>query len=121
MPRLTAEEAVGLLGDLGEGRMLDDLAETLSDVLDAVMATGKRGQVTIQVKIEPPAKGAPELAFAGTVRGSKPVVDAFAIRYWDGAHLHRHDPAQLALGEVLPAGARVDPDTGEIVEAPDAE
>lgn len=102
-----------------------ELAEGLTQVIDAVKATGKAGRISVVFEVKP-ADGMHEAVVVNdkialklpekTREGSM----AFVTR--DGG-LSRSDPSAMPLFEdedIRDAGAHVDLKTGEIKEAPEA-
>lgn len=125
------------LRELRAGRTHDELTSALAEVLSAVRAAGKPGEVILRLKLRPPKKGG--LAYV-TIEDDVTVKvpkqdrgDTVFFPTADGG-LSRQDPSQLDLGlrVVDPApsrdpnagtytegagGQRIDPETGEISPA----
>lgn len=88
------------LRELRSGRTLEDLAEELAAVVQAVRNTGKAGELTLKLKIKPPGKGgATYLTIEDSVSTKLPKLDhADSVFFFtkDGG-LSRHDPEQGEL------------------------
>ncbi|WP_377271880.1 hypothetical protein [Peterkaempfera sp. SMS 1(5)a] len=95
-----AEFASFLIGHLS-GRVHDQISEEMHQLLEAVNAHGKKGQLTITVTVEPP-KGAVDggpvtIAVDSAVKAPKPVAPP-AIYFLDrDGNATRNDPRQVAF------------------------
>ena len=102
------------LRELRGGRTLEDLAENVAEIVKAVRATGKSGELTLKLKFKPPkAGGASYLMVEDSIAAKVPKLDHGDTVFFhtnDGA-LTRQDPSQM---ELLPVRGSVDMDTGEI-------
>lgn len=79
------------------GIALAAVNDKLTDVVKAVMATNKGGEVTVTIKINPSKSGDGELTLKATVKAKVPegsIPDAIFYADKDGG-LHRTDPAQM--------------------------
>jgi len=106
------------LRELRAGRTLDDLAENLADIVNAVKATGKSGKLIFTLIVKPPKKGgASYLTVEDGITSKIPVLDHGDTVFFHGkdGSLSRSDPSQqeLSFKAVVPT-ERVDTATGEI-------
>ena len=102
-----------VLGELGAGQTLDTLTVDLTDVVNAVKATGKPGDVTLKLTVRP--NGAYGVAILDKITTKVPKEDRGETLFFtdnDGG-LHRRDPRQeeLPLRQVRTADHQ--PETGE--------
>jgi len=107
------------LRDLRAGATLDDLDSAIAEVVSAVRATRKVGEVTLKLKIKPPDKStANYLIVEDDVVVKPPKLDRADTIFFPLADnsLSRNDPSQMQLGlrAVVDTGTRVDLETGEI-------
>ena len=89
----------------------------VKEVAEAVLATGKKGSVTIKVSIEPNGSGqnVTRTQVAVDVDKKVPRPAAEKATYWvDARGLSKYDPSQRSLDEEAEEAISVDPDTGEI-------
>lgn len=115
------------LRELRAGRTLDDLAENLAEIVTAVRATGKSGELTLKLKVKPPkAGGSSYLMVEDSIAAKVPKLDHGDTVFFhtrDGG-LSRQDPSQAELefksvptgGSVKVGSAIVDADTGEVIK-----
>ena len=103
-----------ILRELGAGQTLDTLTEDLSDVVAAVRATGKQGEVTLKLTVKP--NGAHGVAVADKITSKIPKEDRGETLFFtdDDGGLHRRDPRQDELPLRQVHGATHDPETGEV-------
>jgi hypothetical protein len=109
------------LRELRGGRTLEDLADNVAEIVRAVRATGKTGELTIKLKFKPPkAGGASYLMVEDSFKATVPKLDHGDTVFFhtkDGG-LTRQDPSQMDLLPVRAVDAeRVDVKTGEIIPA----
>lgn len=101
-----------VLGELAAGQTLDDLTDALSEIVTAVKATGKPGEVTLKLTVRP--NGAHGVAIQDRIAARAPKEDRGETLFFTDADggLHRRDPRQeeLPLREIR-AGHQ--PQTGE--------
>jgi hypothetical protein len=105
------------LRDLRSGHTLEDLGEQLSQIVAAVKATGKSGELTLKLKIKPPKSGGISyLMIEDSLSAKVPKLDHGDTVFFptkDGG-LSRMDQSQ---GELPLRGVTtVDNETGEIIE-----
>jgi hypothetical protein len=103
------------LRDLRAGSTLDDLDSAIAEVVSAVKATHKTGEITLKLKIRPPKKAtATYLTVEDEVTTKVPKHDRADTIFFPLADnsLSRNDPSQLQLG--LRPVTSVDPETGEV-------
>lgn len=106
------------LRDLRAGATLDDLDSAVSEVVSAVKATGKTGEITLKLKIRPPKKStATYLTVEDDVSTKVPRHDRADTIFFPLADnsLSRNDPSQIPLE--LRSVESVSPD-GEITFIP---
>jgi len=82
----------------GKGELLNELAEALKSMVEAVARTGKPATLALSAKVTPTAKGAYGITFsAPRVKLPEPA-RAVSLWYGDGDNnLHRNDPNQEEL------------------------
>ena len=98
--QLSGEDLVALLAELSEGGYLEDAAAELSEVLDAVKATDKKGSLQLTISAEMfDDVGPGAMVISGAIRGCKPVADAAKVLHWENGQLTRHDPRQATLDD----------------------
>lgn len=108
-----------VLLDLAGGTVHAEMSAELRELTEDVQATGKKGSLTLDVKISTVGNNHDALQLQATVRSKLPQSDPQSSIFFtdsDG-NLVRENPSQprLPLTAVAPAG--VDPDTGEMKEA----
>ena len=101
-------------GQMRSGRLMEDCATGLQEIVNAVRITGKSGEMTIKIKVKPPkAGGAAYLMVEDSLSVKVPKLDHGDTVFFhtkDGG-LSRQDPSQQELFGVR---AVVDESTGEI-------
>lgn len=118
-----------IMADYNDGKFVEELTETLHNLIGDCTSTGKKGKLSITIELKP-AKGAtPALNLSMDYTDKSPDFDRpseymFVTENFD---LTRENPKQrkLELREVTPktlpvrgdAPPGVDPETGEIVAA----
>jgi hypothetical protein len=112
------------LREIRAGALLDEASSSLAEVVLAVQQTGKAGKVSIVVDLKPPARGSSRtIVLDAEVVSKVPKPDREVSVFFptaDGS-LTKTDPAQrqldlkLADPPPLPAGMRVNTETGEIL------
>lgn len=113
------------LRDLRAGSTLDDLDSAVAEVVAAVRATGKAGEITLKLKVRPPKKSSGNyLTVEDDVVTKIPKHDRADTIFFPLADnsLSRQDPSQipLALSVVTGNGGEVvgfDPATGQVHSA----
>lgn len=103
------------LRELRQGRTLDELADHLSEIVAAVKASGKPGQLVLKVTVKPGKKGSTHyLVVEDDVAVKLPKQDRQDTVFFPTSdnNLSRNDPAQMNLG--LRAAESIDAATGEI-------
>ena len=87
------------LRDLGRGRVIDEAAVLLQDVVRSVAETGKKGRITLTVEVAPMKGNESALlvtaAAVAKLPPSEPIAGAFFPD--EDGNLHRDDPRQIAL------------------------
>ncbi len=90
---------VDLLSSLRRGTFLEDAADELTEVMAAVRATGKPGEITVKLKITPQKFDASVVTIADTITLKAPkgeVADTIAYVSETG-EISRRDPRQPEL------------------------
>lgn len=112
------------LRDLRAGSTLDDLDSAVAEVVAAVRATGKVGEIKLTIKVRPPKKSSGTyVTVEDDVVTKIPKHDRSDTIFWPLADnsLSRHDPSQipLELSVVTSDGEVVgfDPATGQVQHA----
>lgn len=103
------------LRDLRAGATLDDLDSAVAEVVAAVKATHKAGEITLKLKIRPAKKvTANYLTVDDEVSTKVPKHDRADTIFFPLADnsLSRNDPSQIQLE--LRSVTSVDPETGEV-------
>lgn len=105
------------LADLNDGQTLAGLTGDLTELLQAVMATGRAGSMTLKVKVAPASKGGQQVDKITIVADRKlelPKPEQPSDFFWltDSAEPTRQHPRQHALD--LREARSIDTDTGEI-------
>ena len=87
-----------VLRDLGRGQAIDEAAVALNDLVLSVLATGKKGRVTLHVQVEP-FKGSDTLMVSARCDSRLPQADPVAAVFFADAsgHLLRNAPRQETL------------------------
>lgn len=113
MPR----DFIQTLRELHAGGTLDELTNSLGEVVRAVQVTGKPGELRLVIKIRPPRKGSMSHV---TVEDDVVVKipkrdrgDSIFFPTADGS-LTKQDPNQIPLGLRPVPSPDVDPETGEV-------
>ena len=103
-----------VLGELGAGQTLDTLTDDLAEVVGAVKATGKNGELTLKLTVKP--NGAYGVSLADKITTKIPKEDRGETLFFtdDDGGLHRRDPRQEELPLRQVHGATHDPETGEV-------
>lgn len=109
------------LRELRQGRTLDELADHLSDIVAAVRATGKAGQLVLKVTVRPGKQNSTYLVLEDDVLVKLPKADRQDTVFFPTAdnNLSRSDPSQMSLGlrAADVATEKVDTETGEIIQS----
>jgi len=89
------------LGELRQGRTLEELGLELANVVAAVQATSKKGSLSLKITVSPPKKGsATYLVVDDEIVTRVPKLDrAETVFFPTRDHsLSRNDPSQIPLG-----------------------
>lgn len=91
--------ATDQLRDIRGGLMVDELTEELAAVVNAVLATGKKGTVTLKLNIDPASKGDAVVTIIDEIKSTIPKEKKagtlmFAL---PSGSLQRQDPRQTEL------------------------
>ncbi|MCX5590891.1 hypothetical protein [Alcaligenes endophyticus] len=86
-----------VLQDLRYGTLHDELTETLQEVVNACISTGKGGSLTLQIKLKPGKSG--ELELTDTIKSTVPELEKGASIMWatPEGNLQRQDPRQMTI------------------------
>lgn len=104
-----------VLRDIRKGRVVDAASDQLAEVVRAVLATDKPGELTIKLSIKPQGKGDNAVIVGAKVTAKAPqatLPDALFFADLDG-DLLRDDPTQTRM--FADAGDKIDGTTGEVV------
>lgn len=106
------------LRELRAGRTLEELQDSLAQVVTAVQTTNKPGELVLKLRVRPPRKGQHTyVSIEDDIVTKVPKSDREDTIFFplaDGS-LSRQDPSQLRLGLSAVSSADVDPETGEII------
>lgn len=88
-----------ILHDLGRGEVIDEAAVMLSDLVQTVRATGKKGSFTLRVEVSPFKGSSRQLMVTARPESKLPKGDPIAAIFFtdDAGNLLRNDPMQPAL------------------------
>lgn len=88
-----------VLRDIRKGRVVDQATEQLANVVRAVDRTGKPGEVTIKLTIEPEKGGGSQKTIGAKVTSKAPVEDLPKGLFFSNVEgdLLRSDPAQQEM------------------------
>lgn len=110
----TVRPFADVLRDLGRGHVADEASLALTDLVQHVIDTGKKGRVTLHVEVEPFKGSVSTLMVSARVDSRLPQPEPVAAVFFPDKHgnLHRNDPNQptfedLALREVAKADAEL--------------
>lgn len=104
------------LQELNRGRVHDELSRELQRLVEAVVDTGRKGTLTLQLTINPTGDtGAMSINDQISVKAPRHDRAASLFFVTDDANLVRHDPRQMELP--LREVAGIDRRTGELKEA----
>lgn len=91
-------DALGIVGRLGQGRLIQDLADALSVVATEVVATKKPGAVTVTLKVLPSPAGDEMVLINDTIARKAPSREPRgAYLYAIEGQLFARDPRQTQL------------------------
>lgn len=101
-PQTVTSEAkfVAMLLAMREGKVSIELDTSFSDIVGAVMSTGKTGELNIKIKVAPVKGGDPNMMFVtDKISVTLPKLDKLATMFYaqDDLSLSRRDPRQPAL------------------------
>lgn len=88
---------VDTLRDIEFGTLLEQLAEEQKDVVDAVMETGKKGEITVKLTYTPEGQG--QITIAADLKAKKPQLPRGKSLFFvtPERNLSRQDPRQQEL------------------------
>jgi hypothetical protein len=88
-------DALGTLQTLARGQLFDELCEAMIDVAEDVINTGRKGTVTLTLKLEQASPGEPSVIVNEEIKRTPPKRDPRgAILFIDEGEFHRRDPRQ---------------------------
>lgn len=91
-------DALGVVQRIGNGHLLDDLAEALAVVAEEVVATGKAGQVALVLKIAVQQQGDPMVIVSDQITKKPPKRDPRGVLlYAVEGGLYTRDPRQVEM------------------------
>lgn len=103
-------DLIHVLMEMRSGVVASELSKEFSELVDAVLATGKGGKFTVELEIAPSkvsmAEGILEVKLAHKTTMKKPKQDVGESHFFvtkQGA-LTRHDPSQMSLEDSINAG-----------------
>jgi len=91
-------DALGTLQSLARGQLFDELCAALVDVAEDVITTGRKGTVTLTLRLEQATPGEPSVIVAEEIKRTPPKKDPRgAILFVGDGEFHRRDPRQQQL------------------------
>lgn len=96
---MTARPITDVLREVRKGLVVDRATQLMSEVVLAVLATGRAGKVVLTLNIKPNPGASDQILFAADVKKQEPqqvIPDAIFFVDDDG-FLHRSDPRQLTI------------------------
>jgi hypothetical protein len=91
-------DALGTLQSLARGQLFDELCEAMIDVAEDVLNTGRKGTVTLTLKLSQATPGEPSVVVAEEIKRTPPKRDPRgAILFVGEGEFHRHDPRQQQM------------------------
>ena len=104
--------------DIRAGKMMDELSVEMNELIQQIIDTGKKGELTLKLKIEPLKDEASMVSVKDeiTIKAPRPDRGASLFYTTPEANLQRNDPNQRQI----PGIVEVDKATGEII-TPDQE
>ncbi|QKJ65261.1 hypothetical protein HQN60_00075 [Deefgea piscis] len=91
--------ATDVIRDIRGGEMVDELGQNLADLTNAVVATGKKGHISIKISISPASKGDCAVTVIDEIKANIPQLaksETLMFASFDGS-LSRQDPRQRNL------------------------
>lgn len=91
--------ATDQLRDIRGGLMVEELGETLANVVNAVLATGKKGAVSLKLSIDPASKGDAVVTVTDEIKATIPQEKKMGTLMFalPSGTLQRQDPRQSEL------------------------
>ncbi len=107
------------LREVRHGALLNEMADELARVVEAVATTGKSGSRSLRLTVSPAGRGAVRtVILQDDLKAKLPEAEKEVTIFFptEGGGLSRSDPAQMPLG-LRPAGPppSIDPHTGEVL------
>lgn len=87
------------LRDIRAGLMVEELTEKMAEVVNAVLATGKKGSVTLKLSIDPASKGDAVITVTDEIKATIPQEKKMGTLMFalPSGTLQRQDPRQTEL------------------------
>jgi len=91
-----------VLHDLGRGHVADEASVALTDLVQHVVDTGKKGRVTLHIEVEPFKGSVHTLMVSARVDSRLPQPEPVAAVFFPDGHgnLHRNDPRQPSFDDL---------------------
>lgn len=91
--------ATDQLRDIRGGLMVEELGETLANVVNAVLSTGKKGAVSLKLSIDPASKGDAVVTVTDEIKATIPQEKKMGTLMFalPSGTLQRQDPRQSEL------------------------
>jgi hypothetical protein len=100
-----------ILRDLGRGEVIDEAAVMLTELVQSVRSTGKKGNFTLRVEVSPFKGSSRQLMVTARPESKPPKGDPVAAIFFtdDAGNLLRNDPQQptLPLRDIARADAEL--------------
>ncbi len=91
--------ATDQLRDIRGGLMVEELTEKMAEVVNAVLATGKKGNVTLKLSFDPASKGDAVITITDEIKATIPQEKKMGTLMFalPSGTLQRQDPRQTEL------------------------
>lgn len=93
-----------ILRQINNGRLVDDITDEMTEVLEAVKLTGKAGKISITLSFHPGGPANNQMEIKPSIKGTKPElarpISIFFVN--DNYGLQRDDPTQRPLPGIKP-------------------
>jgi hypothetical protein len=110
-PQTTSNSFAKALAEMRKGRTLTELSTELESLIKAVRETGKKGELTLKLKVTPDSEGTICLV-EDQVSVKTPKMDKASTTFFitDDNQLSRSDPRQEEMKFEVFAGAKTEPE-----------
>jgi FPC/CPF motif-containing protein YcgG len=99
---MTNNAFLTMLGDLRKGLTVSELSDDLTDLIQLVRETGKKGAIAVTLQFTPASGGESVLVTADwSIKEPKPEKDSTTFFTTDDNALVRHDPRQREMFGVV--------------------